>query len=105
MSNAENYERACELRNQGVGVREIARILRVPYTTVQNWLREPCKTAKNPKAFNADRHLCRTCRFRAGAGDRNHGIGCDYIGKMKKSRGCSAEECTVYEKRPRAKRQ
>lgn len=55
---------------------------------------EPSKTEGVAEGHNADRHLCRTCRFRSMTSKRN---GCDYIEHAKKSRGCSVEDCSVYE--------
>lgn len=49
---------------------------------------------------NADRHLCKTCKFRSNRPTVNS---CDYAGLMKHSRGCKVEECTKYEKGARMK--
>lgn len=97
-----NREKACELSAQGMSMKEISNTLGVPYSTVYCWVKKTNTSVKDEKSSNADRHLCKTCRFRAGSGDRNHGIGCDYISQVGKSRGCSVEECTVYEKMARA---
>ena len=44
--------------------------------------------------YNADRHLCKTCRFRGKQNGKNN---CDYIEHNKKRRGCKVEDCNVYE--------
>lgn len=56
------------------------------------------KTEKEDKTGNAvdnaDRHLCKTCAFRAT--DKDHG--CDYITLTEHPRGCRVEDCTRYER-------
>lgn len=45
---------------------------------------------------NADRHKCRTCKYRDDpAASRG---GCNYLGIVGHSRGCRVEDCNVYEK-------
>ena len=51
---------------------------------------------KNPDAaagWNADRHACRSCRYRARPEQVNR---CDYIEHAKHSRGCDVEDCDRY---------
>ncbi len=96
-------ELAGEMNLNGMNIKEVSIALGVPYGTVYGWLRES-KADKNVSGQNADRHLCRTCQYRAGSYDRNNaGINCDYCDLMKRSRGCKAGECTVYVKGPRLK--
>ena len=56
---------------------------------------------KKHRNDNADRHLCRTCKYRAS--DTNSKNGCDYIEIMGHSRGCSVTGCDKYEKGKRIK--
>lgn len=59
---------------------------------------EPEPEPEKPAGHNADRHLCRTCRFRMGPKLKAKGMGCDYLGNVGHSRGCRVEDCSVYEK-------
>ncbi len=53
---------------------------------------------------NKDRHLCKTCKYRAGKWEhRTVGYRCDYICIVGHSRGCPAENCNRYEKGKRQK--
>lgn len=45
---------------------------------------------------NKDRHLCRTCRYRYERNKHDGGI-CDYLEKTGGMRGCSPDDCNVYE--------
>ena len=97
---AENKkEKALELAKEGKGAAEIARMIDAKYSTVYSWLNpDKCKKPKpeNKTASNADRHKCRTCMYRATGNTK--GAGCSYIEITGHSRGCSAEECSVYQK-------
>ena len=99
-SSAENKrEKALELAKEGKGAAEIARLIDAKYSTVYSWLNpDKCKKPKpeNKTASNADRHKCRTCMFRATGNTK--GAGCSYIEITGHSRGCSVEECSVYQK-------
>lgn len=53
---------------------------------------------ENPAGHNADRHLCRTCMFRMTGTPKSNGMNCDYCSLNGHSRGCRADECTVYRK-------
>lgn len=44
--------------------------------------------------WNADRHGCRKCRFRARNKPYEHN--CQYILMMGHSRGCEVEDCDKY---------
>ena len=100
MIPAENKrEKALKLAKEGKGAAEIARMIDAKYSTVYSWLNpDKCKKPKpeSKTASNADRHKCRTCMFRA-TGNTN-GAGCSYIEITGHSRGCSVEECSVYQK-------
>lgn len=97
---AENKrEKALELAKEGKGAAEIARLIDAKYSTVYSWLNpDKCKKPKpeNKTASNADRHKCRTCMFRATGNTKE--AGCSYIEITGHSRGCSVEECSVYQK-------
>ena len=54
---------------------------------------------KREPGWNADRHACRTCKFRTDEyAARRNSRGCDYIIIEGHSRGCKVEDCVVYEK-------
>lgn len=53
---------------------------------------------EKPAGHNADRHLCRTCMFRMTGTPKSNGMNCDYCSLNDHSRGCRADECTVYQK-------
>ena len=55
------------------------------------------------KGPNADRHLCKTCRFYGGSEGKGGIRTCDYILIVSHTRGCPAEWCDKHEpgKRPR----
>lgn len=97
---AENKrEKALELAKEGKSAAEIARLIDAKYSTVYSWLNpDKCKKPKpeSRTASNADRHKCKTCMFRATGNTK--GAGCSYIEITGHSRGCSVEECSVYQK-------
>lgn len=101
MIPAENKrEKALELAKEGKGAAEIARLIDAKYSTVYSWLNpDKCKKPKpeNKTASNADRHKCKTCMFRT-TGYNAKGAGCSYNEITGHSRGCSVEECSVYQK-------
>ena len=101
MIPAENKrEKALELAKEGKGAAEIARLIDAKYSTVYSWLNpDKCKKPKpeSKTASNADRHKCKTCMFRT-TGYNAKGAGCSYIEITGHSRGCSVEECSVYQK-------
>lgn len=97
-----NRELAVEMSVAGMNMKEVSASLGIPYSTVYGWLR-----ASKPggNGSNADRHLCRTCMYRAGSYERNAGgVNCNYCDIVKHSRGCKPEECTVYVRGPMARR-
>lgn len=89
----DEIEKARRLRDSGMDVCQIAERFGRPYRTVYGWVRD-VRTEKESNEHNADRHLCRTCRYR-GYGGLN---GCDYIVFKGHSRGCKVEECSRYER-------
>lgn len=97
-------ELAAELSTQGMTIKEISLALNISYGTIYGWLRKG-RPDKRESGINADRHLCRTCQYRASSYERNKsGINCDYCDLMKESRGCKVKDCTVYVKGPILKR-
>lgn len=95
-SYQDDIEKARQLRDSGMDIYQIAEKFGRPYRTVYGWVRDVC-TEKESNGHNADRHLCRTCRYRGYDGLN----GCDYIVFKGHSRGCKVEECDQYEKGPR----
>lgn len=95
----DNKEKARQLRDSGMSIREVSEALGRPYQTVYYWVRD-IKPGSDPEpgsaaaGHNADKHLCKTCRYR-GYGGMN---GCDYMYLVGHSRGCKAEECNKYVK-------
>ena len=91
----------------GKSNKEIAEMMKVSVGTIKNWVHENGLTGfrtrgggrKEPQrgyGYNSDRHLCRSCRYRDGlAATRG---GCNYLAIVGHSRGCSVENCNVYEK-------
>lgn len=104
---------------------EIGQLMGVSKTTVQKWIKEngmngirqhggnnrkPEDEPKKPKSskrkpeekkvhgHNANRRLCKTCKYRPPAVDKNKGFGCEYILVTGHRRGCEVEDCSVYEK-------
>lgn len=59
---------------------------------------EPEPEPEKPAGHNADRHLCKTCMFRMTGTPKSNGMNCDYCSLNDHSRGCRADECTVYRK-------
>ena len=91
-----------EFKDHGLTVKEIVEKTGYKYGSVYNYYNGfDKKRSKQEKlnditpGNNADRHLCKTCRFRSKESAKN---GCDYIEHIKKSRGCKIEDCNVYEK-------
>lgn len=80
--------------------KEIAELMGVRERLIRAWIDRHGLTGRRwknrkqeQKGPNADRHLCRKCRYR-----HEGGRGCDYILITGKERGCLAEECNMYEK-------
>lgn len=86
---------------QGLPDSEIAEKTGIKYGTVWMAAKKIRERLAETKGKNADRHLCRTCKYRAAAYNQNgSGIKCEYALKseMKRSRGCDVEDCDKYEK-------
>ena len=90
---------------------QIAKIYGVSKCTVSNWCRRdgiPTPTEwkqQRLQGFNADRHLCKTCKYRMK--DKllkGHGANCNYIGITGESRKCDACICDKYVCEKRRKR-
>lgn len=97
-----NRELAAEMSAAGMTMKEVSATLEVPYRTVYGWLRG---RKSESSGHNADRHLCKTCMYRAGGYERGRtGINCNYCDTVKHSRGCKVNECTVYVKGPAGKK-
>lgn len=103
----EKSKKIREMVAQGYQNREIAKILGLPVGTVGTYAamhRKQMREKENIKESterNADRHLCLYCKYRSDHPTVN---GCDYADLTKKSRDCTVEDCTRYEKGKRIKR-
>lgn len=82
-----------KLKAEGKSQKEIAEETGYNLSTVRYYFYSA--DVSKPTAANADRHLCRTCKWRD---EQNGSIWCDYYWQTKKDRPCEAENCTVYEK-------
>ena len=52
------------------------------------------KNDSNKKpGWNADRHACQTCMYRATGTLKTNGAGCDYADITQHIRDCSVEDC------------
>lgn len=103
-SGGTKAEKIRELMEQGKGIKEISDKIGVAYGTVGYYMtkireekRRQAEKASIQEAgkANADRHLCRTCKYRAKT------KGCDYYIMTNKERVCDPEECDKYEEGPR----
>lgn len=86
---------------QGLSNSEIAKKTGIKYSTVQMAAKKIRDQLAETKGKNADRHLCKTCRYRAATyNQKNSGIKCEYALKSgtKRTRGCDVEDCDKYEK-------
>ncbi len=86
---------------QGLPNSEIAKKTGIKYSTVQMAAKKIRDQLAETKGKNADRHLCKTCKFRAATyNQKNSGIKCEYALKSgtKRTRGCDVEDCDKYEK-------
>ena len=106
---------------EGKTDRQIAEIYGVPINTVKGWVtkhklggkrrrggstkqtktitKKETKKLELAAGANADRHLCKSCEYRA----RNAKTGCDYIEITGHSRGCDPEDCDKYKRGRRRK--
>lgn len=95
-----NHQKICEkkmvvekLKAQGKTIQEIVEVTGYNKSTVR--YHYFYGESKKDQGSNADRHLCKTCKWRD---EKSGSIWCDYYWKTKKSRPCEAENCSVYEK-------
>lgn len=90
---------------QGLSNSEIAKKTGIKYSTVQMAAKKIREQLAETKGKNADRHLCKTCKYRAATyNQKNSGIKCEYALKSgKRSRRCDVEDCDKYEKGAPAK--
>ena len=78
---------------KGTPVKEIANQIGVKYGTVYYWVKNDSN--KKP-GWNADRHACQTCMYRATGPLKTNGAGCDYVTITQRIRDCSVEDCEKY---------
>ena len=86
---------------QGLTDSEIAKKTGIKYGTVWAAAKKIRDQMAETRGKNADRHLCKTCKYRAATyNQKNFGIKCEYVLKSgtKRSRGCDVEDCDKYEK-------
>lgn len=88
---------------RGFKTSQIAKIYGVTRSTVSNWCRRdgiPTPTQwreQRMQGFNADRHLCKTCKYRMKDKlMKGHGARCNYIGVTGESRKCDVCICDKY---------
>lgn len=93
----ETISKAVELQESGLRVYEISALLGIKYDTVYSWLRKAKK--ETGSGNNADRHLCKTCKYRASYHDKcSLSANCNYILTAGHSRKCAADSCDKYVK-------
>ncbi len=88
-------ETALELAAHGMSTAEIAKQMGESYSNVYYWTHKDKSRKKKQKkvsGWNADRHGCRTCQYRAEK------KGCDYYIITDRERGCDPADCNRYEK-------
>ncbi len=86
---------------QGLSDSEIAEKTGIKYGTVWTAAKKIRERLAETKGRNADRHLCKTCKYRAAAYvQKGPGIKCEYAlkSRTKRARGCDVEDCDKYEK-------
>lgn len=85
---------------QGLSDSEIAEKTGIKYGTVWAASKKIRDQLAETKGKNADRHLCKTCKYRAAVSTRSSGIKCEYALKpgTGNTRGCDVEDCDKYEK-------
>ncbi len=85
---------------QGLADSEIAKKTGIKYGTVWAASKKIRDQLAETKGKNADRHLCKTCKYRAAASIQSSGIKCEYALKpgTGNTRGCDVEDCDKYEK-------
>lgn len=85
-----------ELVGKGLSRQEIADAMGVSYPTVTRWLKDCGLTTVPPEKKKPAQtgKKCSTCKYRDGQPGRGS---CNYLSITGHSRGCSPEDCTVYE--------
>lgn len=83
-----------KMMKEGKTYKQISEETGIHYGTVGIYGGKIKKAEREKKCFNGDRHLCRTCKYRASDARK----GCDYILITDHERGCDPSECTKYEK-------
>lgn len=83
-----------KMMKEGKTYKQISEETGIPYGTVCFHAAKIKKAEKEAKGRNKDRHLCKTCKYRA-SGARS---GCDYIIHIGNERGCNPEVCNKYER-------
>lgn len=91
----EQREKMMHYIQDGMPCKKVAALTGVKINTVKYWQQRMKATEQS--GHNADRHLCRTCKFKYGYKESNQGS-CDYYVKTDKLRGCAAELCDKYER-------
>ena len=88
---------------RGMRTSQIAKIYGVTNCTISNWCRRdgiPTPTQwkqQRMQGFNADRHLCKTCKYRMKDKlMKSRGARCNYIGVTGESRKCDVCICDKY---------
>ena len=99
-ASEEKAEIILKLVEQGYNYREIAEKTGIPLGSIGYYVSKKNLPKKSNRGNNGDRHLCKSCKYR-GIKKMN---GCDYIDLVGHSRGCSVEECNVYESGKRLRR-
>ena len=114
-SHLPEKEKCLTLFERGYSQSATAGLLKVRYSRVRTYRREwmEARRKKKPAAENAvtkkerpdgpnaDRHMCRTCKYRGFVGSE---VCCDYILLEGHRRGCRAEVCTKYKKQDRRRK-
>lgn len=91
-----------KLQAKGLNIKEIAKESGLNYSTVYWYLSTgkienenvDCNEVGKP-GWNADRHACKTCKYRSGV------KGCDYYIVTDRMRGCNPEDCDKYKEGPK----
>lgn len=98
-SNKKSYILA--LKEQGKTMQEVQKITGYNLEAIRYYYRgygERSRQSSNIDGPNADRHLCRTCKYRDVKGKSS--TWCDYYWRTGVERRtiCEVENCTVYER-------
>lgn len=83
-----------KMMKEGKTYKQISEETGISYSTISIYVSQIRRKEKEAHSFNGDRHLCRTCKYRA-SGARSD---CDYIIHTGNERGCNPEVCNKYER-------